>query len=132
MAPWPAAVGETAQIIGSGTIDEPGCASLVDGRGMLARAVAGENFPKVRQPKVRSVLLDKGVDTISPVAVTVGALDFQHRDSVGDIPESDRAAIAHRPAGGSSLSLSSLARSRFSRLKRASGPGPVPFCSRSI
>src|SRR5437763_14139222 len=56
IAPLAGCVGETAQIIGSGTIDEPGRASLIDGRGMLARAVASENFPKVRQPKVRRVL----------------------------------------------------------------------------
>ena len=62
---------------------------------MLARAVAGENFPQVRQPEIRPVLLDQPVDTISPVPTTVGAFDFQHRDPVGDIPESDRAAVAH-------------------------------------
>ena len=55
------------------SIDEPGCASLIDRRGMLARAVASENFPKVRQPKVRAVLLDKAVNPIPPIAATVGA-----------------------------------------------------------
>ena len=62
----------------------------------MTRAVGGEHFAEVRQAKLGAVLLDKAVNPISPVAVTVGALDFQHRDPVGDIPESNGAAVAHR------------------------------------
>src|SRR5436190_14254234 len=83
-------------------------------------------------PKFAACCLDQTGELVATVPAAVAAFDLQDLYPAGDISQRDRAAVAHRPAGGSSLSLLSLARSRFSRLTRASGPEPVLSCSRSI